>query len=72
MLTDPTRLRDFPALDGVSYLNTAAESIPPVCVHEAIEAYWRDKVKGMKGRDGHGVREAYSTISCSLAAVSPK
>lgn len=53
MLTDAARLRDFPALNGISYLNTAAESIPPVCVGEALHAYWQDKLKGMRGREGH-------------------
>src|SRR5258708_36943915 len=53
MLTESTRLHDFPSLSGVSYLNTAAESIPPRCTGEAIEAYWQDKLRGMKGRDGH-------------------
>lgn len=53
MLTETSRLRDFPALTGRTYLNTAAESIPPVCTGDAIAAYWRDKLLGMKGRDGH-------------------
>ena len=53
MLTDETRRRDFPTLEGISYLNTAAESIPPRCVGDAIHAYWEDKLRGMKGRDGH-------------------
>jgi len=29
MLTADERLRDFPALSQLTYLNTAAESIPP-------------------------------------------
>jgi len=37
----------------MTYLNTAAESIPPRCTGEAIETYWHDKQRGMKGRDGH-------------------
>src|SRR4051794_16885380 len=53
MLTEATRSRDFPALAGISYLNTAAESIPPRCVGEAIHTYWEDKLRGMRGRDGH-------------------
>ncbi len=53
MLTDATRHRDFPTLSEITYLNTAAESIPPRCTGEAIEAYWQDKLRGMKGRDGH-------------------
>ena len=52
MLTDATRRRDFPSLEGIAYLNTAAESIPPLAVHEALERYWRDKTLGMRGREG--------------------
>lgn len=53
MLTDSTRLRDFPSLSGIAYLNTAAESIPPLAVKEALESYWADKSLGMRGREGH-------------------
>jgi selenocysteine lyase/cysteine desulfurase len=53
MLTESTRVHDFPTLSGMTYLNTAAESIPPRQTGEAIEMYWRDKQKGMKGRDAH-------------------
>jgi len=52
MLTDRTRARDFPGLVKMTYLNTAAEGIPPACVGEALQAYFRDKLRGMKGRDG--------------------
>ncbi|MEQ1852747.1 MAG: aminotransferase class V-fold PLP-dependent enzyme, partial [Chthoniobacteraceae bacterium] len=71
MLTESTRLRDFPALAGIIYLNTAAESIPPRCVGEAIEAYWRDKLRGMKGRDGHFAQvEACREISAQMLGLS--
>ncbi|EDY19628.1 aminotransferase class V [Chthoniobacter flavus Ellin428] len=53
MLTESTRLHDFSTLSGMTYLNTAAESIPPRQTGEAIAAYWHDKQKGMKGRDAH-------------------
>jgi len=53
MLTDKTRLNDFPALAGMTYLNTAAESIPPVSVNEALAQYARDKGLGMRGRGPH-------------------
>lgn len=53
MLDDASLRRDFPSLEGLAYLNTAAESVPPVAVHEAIEAYVRDKSLGMRGREGH-------------------
>jgi cysteine desulfurase/selenocysteine lyase len=53
MITPEARRRDFPVLEKMTYLNTAAESIPPVCVGEALQTYWRDKLQGMKGRDAH-------------------
>lgn len=53
MLTDSTRAADFPALHGIHYLNTAAESIPPLCVSEAVAEYMRHKALGMRGRDFH-------------------
>ncbi|SVD88516.1 uncharacterized protein METZ01_LOCUS441370, partial [marine metagenome] len=46
MLTDESRLQDFPALADMAYLNTAAESIPPVSVHEALAQYAQDKGLG--------------------------
>lgn len=70
MLTESTRLRDFPTLAGKSYLNTAAESIPPTCVGEAIHAYWQDKLLGMKGRDGHFEQvEACREISAQMIGL---
>jgi len=72
MLTESTRLRDFPTLSGMTYLNTAAESIPPRCAGEAIEAYWRDKLRGMKGRDGHFAQvEACREVSARLLGLQP-
>lgn len=56
MLTETARRSDFPALADMSYLNTAAESIPPRCVGDALEGYWRDKLRGMRGRDAHFAR----------------
>lgn len=53
MLDAASRQADFPALSGMHYLNTAAESIPPVCVGAALESYWRDKQRGMQGREAH-------------------
>ena len=70
MLTESTRLRDFPTLSGITYLNTAAESIPPRCTGEAIEAYWRDKLRGMKGRDGHFAQvEACREVSARMLGL---
>jgi cysteine desulfurase / selenocysteine lyase len=70
MLTESSRLRDFPALADQAYLNTAAESIPPLCVGEAIQRYWQDKLLGMKGRDHHGpALEACRQISATMLGL---
>ncbi len=70
MFTESTRLRDFPTLAGMTYLNTAAESIPPRCTGEAIEEYWRDKLRGMKGRDGHfAAVEACREVSARMLGL---
>lgn len=53
MLTDETRNRDFPNLAGRTYLNTAAEGIPPTAVIDAINQYAQDKLLGMDGRKPH-------------------
>ncbi len=72
MLTPQDRTRDFPALSGIVYLNTAAESIPPRCVGEAIQAYWQDKLRGMKGRDAHFAQvEACREISARMLGLTP-
>jgi selenocysteine lyase/cysteine desulfurase len=71
MLTDTTRLRDFPSLSGIAYLNTAAESIPPLCVGEALQGYWHDKQLGMRGRDGHfAAVEACREISAKMLGLT--
>lgn len=57
MITVEAIKRDFPALSGMTYLNTAAESIPPRVVSEAVQQYLQDKQKGMNGRDAHFARE---------------
>jgi selenocysteine lyase/cysteine desulfurase len=53
MLTEETRRRSFPSLEGLVYLNTAAEGIPPLAVREALDQYFQDKQMGMDGRDRH-------------------
>lgn len=53
MLDDASRRRDFPSLDGMTYLNTAAEGIPPLVVGEALARYIRDHQIGMDGRERH-------------------
>lgn len=71
MLTDSTRQRDFPSLSGITYLNTAAESIPPLAVKEALESYWTDKAKGMRGREGHfAAVESCREISAKMLGLT--
>ena len=53
MLDDASRTRSFPALAGMTYLNTAAEGIPPTVVAEALAQYARDRQLGMDGRERH-------------------
>ena len=53
MLTAAQRNLDFPSLHGISYLNSAAEGIPPVAVGDALLQYFRDKQTGMDGRAAH-------------------
>lgn len=56
MLDETTRRRDFPTLEGRTYLNTAAEGIPPLAVREAFDEYFRDKQLGMDGRPRHAAQ----------------
>jgi len=56
MLTEASRLRDFPAFAGQTYLNTAAEGIPPLPVIEALNQYGQDALLGFDGRVRHDVQ----------------
>jgi len=58
MLTPETRARDFPPLTGMTYLNTAAEGIPPLAVGAALTQYFHDKQLGMDGRERHAAVHA--------------
>ncbi len=53
MLTPESRLADFPVLGEMTYLNTAAESLPPPAVREALSTYLDHTAMGMRGRDFH-------------------
>jgi cysteine desulfurase / selenocysteine lyase len=53
LLTDDSRRVDFPILGDMTYLNTAAEGIPPRAVEAAVVQYTVDKRLGMDGRDRH-------------------
>ena len=67
MIEPSVRAGDFPRLAKQTYLNTAAEGIPPPCVAEALATYGRDKLLGMDGRLLHeqqwrGLQEAAATL----------
>ncbi len=53
MLTEASRRRDFPSLEEMTYLNTAAEGIPPLSVGDALQQYFHDKQMGSPGRVPH-------------------
>ncbi|MSU49348.1 MAG: aminotransferase class V-fold PLP-dependent enzyme [Opitutus sp.] len=72
MLTDISRRRDFPSLSEMTYLNTAAESIPPQCVGTALQRYYADKIRGMQGREQHFAElEACREVSARLLRLAP-
>src|SRR3954469_8522156 len=56
MLTGDSRRRDFPSLEGMTYLNSAAEGIPPLAVGQALQQYFADKQLGMDGRTLHAAQ----------------
>ena len=71
MLTEATRQSSFPSLEGMTYLNTAAEGIPPVEVGQALEQYFRDHQLGMDGRELHfAQREAVKALTADLFGLS--
>lgn len=72
MLTATTRERDFPSLSGMTYLNSAAEGIPPLAVGDALAEYFRDKQRGMDGRQPHFVQwEAARARVAELYGLTP-
>lgn len=71
MLTDQTRREAFPSLENMTYLNTAAEGIPPLAVGEALQQYFRDHLLGMDGREPHLVqREAVKALTAQLYGLT--
>ena len=71
MLTESSRQKDFPSLAGRTYLNTAAEGVPPLAVGEALNQYFRDKQLGMDGREPHFAQwEAAKTLVAEFYGLS--
>lgn len=72
MLTDESRRRDFPSLTGRTYLNTAAEGIPPLAVGEALARYFRDRQLGMDGRQLHAAEwDATRSLVAEFFGLTP-
>ena len=71
MLTDSTRRAAFPTLDQMTYLNTAAEGIPPLDVQQALQQYFTDKQQGMDGREAHAKQyQAVKALTGQLYGMS--
>lgn len=71
MLSEASRREAFPTLEGMTYLNTAAEGIPPLAVGEALAQYFRDKQLGMDGRDRHFAQwEAAKAVVARMYGLS--
>lgn len=71
MLDDTSRRRDFPSLEGMTYLNTAAEGIPPLTVGEALAQYFRDRQQGEPGRERHmAVLEATRALAAQMFGLT--
>ncbi|MBM3981874.1 MAG: aminotransferase class V-fold PLP-dependent enzyme [Planctomycetes bacterium] len=72
MLSTKTRKRDFPSLEGKTYLNSAAEGIPPLAVGEALQQYFADKQLGMDGRKAHAAQwEAVKALTAEFYGLTP-
>ena len=76
MLSPDSRLADFPSLNAMTYLNTAAECIPPAAVREALQTYFDHKSIGMSGREflfaelGHCREQAAGLLKMDTHEVS--
>jgi selenocysteine lyase/cysteine desulfurase len=73
MLTPESRRRDFAVLEGMCYLNTAAEGIPPLAVRDSLNEYFDDKRLGMEGRKRHAVQwEAAKSLVAEFFGLTPE
>lgn len=71
MLTEKSRQHSFPSLAQMTYLNTAAEGIPPLEVHTALNQYFEDKQMGMDGREAHAAQyQAVKALTARLYGLS--
>jgi cysteine desulfurase / selenocysteine lyase len=72
MIDISTRHRDFPSLDDVAYLATAAEGLPPIHVGSALNEYWEHKCQGLSGRAAMQQRlQATLELAAKFIGLSP-
>ncbi|MDP1797566.1 MAG: aminotransferase class V-fold PLP-dependent enzyme, partial [Planctomycetaceae bacterium] len=72
MLTEASRLADFPQLANMVYLNSAAEGLPPRAVRDALLQYYEDKSLGMDGRDRHAQQwDAAKALTGEFYGLAP-
>ena len=72
MLTPAQRHQNFPSLDSMTYLNSAAEGIPPLSVGASLQQYFHDKQKGMDGRLDHAAQwEGAKSRVAELYGLTP-
>jgi len=71
MLNEATRAEAFPSLAEMTYLNTAAEGIPPLEVGQALAQYFQDHQLGMDGRERHfAQREAVRALTAQMYGLA--
>lgn len=71
MFTESKRREAFPSLEEMTYLNTAAEGIPPIDVQNALDQYFADKQSGMDGREAHAKQyQAVKALAGQLYGLS--
>ena len=71
MLTAAARRQSFPSLAQMTYLNSAAEGIPPLEVHAALNQYFQDKQQGMDGRQAHAAQhQAVRALTAAFYGLS--
>jgi selenocysteine lyase/cysteine desulfurase len=62
----------FPTAQTHCYLDTAAEGLPPQCVFDALNEYWREKSRGTPGRLQHYEVQREAEIAVASLLGAPK
>ena len=71
-MIDPKIKARFPGTQDITYLDTAAEGIPPCSLGDALQAYARDKNLGTPGRERlHEVEREVTAAAGRLLGASP-